>query len=151
MGYLTKEVISIPCLPTNKVTLYQVGPISHVKKSSMQCMLIQLGTRSHSSCNLTYTFMNIFHQQNARTTILGPSATSFVFCFLKMDNQLKLCDKTRLVIQGKHLKTHYLQVNIKKLWPKKCHTILLCTCIYKMNIQTMNIEYPNTLYKRKIK
>jgi hypothetical protein len=56
-----------------------------------------------------------------------------------------------LVIQGKHLKTHYLQVNIKKLWPKKCHTILLCTCIYKMNIQTMNIEYPNTLYKRKIK
>jgi hypothetical protein len=66
----------------------------------------------------SFTFLmqfDIYIYEHFLTTILGPSPTSFVFCFKKMDNQLKLCDKTRLVIQGKHFKTHYLQVNIKFL------------------------------------
>jgi hypothetical protein len=40
-----------------------------------------------------------------------------------------------------------LDYSHKKIMAQKnCHIILLCTCVYKMNIHKFNIKYPNTFF-----
>jgi hypothetical protein len=81
--------------------------------------------------------MEYNHKGLGANTLLGPNLNSLVFC-LKNNG---LVNQDEMVSLDWLFNKKNSKLLIKILGTKKCHIILLCMCIYKMNI-----KYPKTLF-----